>query len=171
MTQILTVPLSGLDRDIDRQGKHSHRREGNCWDSLIPASHVWKIIQEVLGGSEFVGHGRYLPLDTLCSEMLWVPQWGQSLWNLTGTSAAEEPAKFQSDRTITNTNIAVSRLLEILRQDFYLILRRGPVLHRCFLLQFGSAVGSTPGLILDLCLANERWRYFVKTSLIGWVQA
>ena len=27
------------------------------------------------------------------------------------------------------------------------------------------------GLILSLRPANERWRYFVKTSLIGWVQA
>ena len=28
-----------------------------------------------------------------------------------------------------------------------------------------------PGLILGLRLANERWRYFVTTSLIGWQQA
>ena len=27
------------------------------------------------------------------------------------------------------------------------------------------------GLILGLHPANERWRYFVTTSLIGWVQA
>ena len=27
------------------------------------------------------------------------------------------------------------------------------------------------GLILGLRPANERWRYFVTTSLIGWVQA
>ena len=27
------------------------------------------------------------------------------------------------------------------------------------------------GLILGLCPANERWRYFVTTSLIGWAQA
>ena len=27
------------------------------------------------------------------------------------------------------------------------------------------------GLILGLCPANERWRYFVTTSLIGWMQA
>ena len=26
------------------------------------------------------------------------------------------------------------------------------------------------GLILGLCPANERWRYFITTSLIGWVQ-
>ena len=26
-------------------------------------------------------------------------------------------------------------------------------------------------LILGLCPANERWSYFVTTSLIGWVQA
>ena len=29
---------------------------------------------------------------------------------------------------------------------------------------------STPGLILGLRPANERWRYIVTTSLIGWVQ-
>ena len=31
------------------------------------------------------------------------------------SSAAEEPVKFQSDRTILNTNLAVSRLNEISR--------------------------------------------------------
>ena len=30
---------------------------------------------------------------------------------------------------------------------------------------------NTPGLILGLCPANERRRYFVTPSLIGWVQA
>ena len=29
----------------------------------------------------------------------------------------------------------------------------------------------TTGMILGLRPANERWRYFVMTSLIGWVQA
>ena len=27
------------------------------------------------------------------------------------------------------------------------------------------------GMILGLCLANEKWRYFVTPYLIGWVQA
>ena len=38
-----------------------------------------------------------------------------SLWNLTGTAAAEVPAKFQSDWKSLNPNLAASRLHEILR--------------------------------------------------------
>ena len=34
-----------------------------------------------------------------------------------------------------------------------------------------EACGITPGLILGLGPANERMRYFVTTSLIGWAQA
>ena len=32
-------------------------------------------------------------------------------------------------------------------------------------------VNETPGLILGLRTANERRRYFVTTSLIGWAKA
>ena len=42
-----------------------------------------------------------------------------------GSPAAELPAKFQSDRTILNTNLAASKLCEFL-QTFYRILKRGP---------------------------------------------
>ena len=38
-----------------------------------------------------------------------------SLWNLTGTSAAQVPAKFQSDWKSSNPNLTASRLHEILR--------------------------------------------------------
>ena len=38
-----------------------------------------------------------------------------SLWNLTGSSAAEVAVKFKSERTILNTNLAASRLHEILQ--------------------------------------------------------
>ena len=48
-----------------------------------------------------------------------------SLWNLTGT-AAEVPVKFQSDRTILNTNLAASRLYEILRKDVFSDIETGP---------------------------------------------
>ena len=34
-----------------------------------------------------------------------------------------------------------------------------------------SASDNITGLILGLCQANERRRYFVTTSLIGWAQA
>ena len=40
-----------------------------------------------------------------------------SLWNLTGISAAEVPIKLQSDWKGLNSNLAASRLHEILRQD------------------------------------------------------
>ena len=35
----------------------------------------------------------------------------------------------------------------------------------------GSPIQTNSGLILGLCPANERRRYFVTTSLIGWAQA
>ena len=38
-----------------------------------------------------------------------------SLWNLTGSSAAEVPVEFQSDWKSLNKNLAASRLYEILR--------------------------------------------------------
>ena len=51
-----------------------------------------------------------------------------SLWNLTGTSTALLPVKFQSDRTILNTNLAASRLCAIsYSKTCYRILKRGPV--------------------------------------------
>ena len=40
-----------------------------------------------------------------------------------GSTAAEEPDKFQSDRTILNTNLTVSRLCEILQYISYRILK------------------------------------------------
>ena len=36
---------------------------------------------------------------------------------------------------------------------------------------YSSMIYSISGLILGLRPANEKWRYFVTTSLIGWVQA
>ena len=43
-----------------------------------------------------------------------------------GSHAAEVPVKFQSDRTILNTNLAASRLYEILRKDVFLDIETGP---------------------------------------------
>ena len=44
----------------------------------------------------------------------------------TGSTAAEVPVKFQSDRTILNTNLAASRLDEILRKDVFSDIETGP---------------------------------------------
>ena len=43
-----------------------------------------------------------------------------------GSTAAEVPVKFQSDRTILNTNLAASRLNEILRKDVFSDIETGP---------------------------------------------
>ena len=43
-----------------------------------------------------------------------------------GSNAAEVPVKFQSDRTILNTNLAASRLYEILRKDVFSDIETGP---------------------------------------------
>ena len=43
-----------------------------------------------------------------------------------GSTAAEVPVKFQSDRTILNTNLAASRLYEILRKDVLSDIETGP---------------------------------------------
>ena len=44
----------------------------------------------------------------------------------TGSTAAEVPVKFQSERTILNTNLAASRLYEILRKDVFSDIETGP---------------------------------------------
>ena len=49
-----------------------------------------------------------------------------------GSTAAEVPVKFQSDRTILDTNLAASRLYEILRKDVFSDIETGP---RVFLIQ------------------------------------
>ena len=43
-----------------------------------------------------------------------------------GSTAAEVPVKCQSDRTILNTNLAASRLYEILRKDVFSEIETGP---------------------------------------------
>ena len=43
-----------------------------------------------------------------------------------GSTAAEVPVKFQSDQTILNTNLAASRLYEILRKDIFSGIETGP---------------------------------------------
>ena len=43
-----------------------------------------------------------------------------------GSNAAEVPVKFQSDRTILNTNLVASRLDEILRKDVFWDIETGP---------------------------------------------
>ena len=43
-----------------------------------------------------------------------------------GSNAAEGPVKFQSDRIILNTNLAASRLYEILRKDVFSDIETGP---------------------------------------------
>ena len=43
-----------------------------------------------------------------------------------GSTAVEVPVKFQSDRTILNTNLAASRLYEILRKDVFSNIETGP---------------------------------------------
>ena len=45
-----------------------------------------------------------------------------------------------------------------------------PVTYKYMLLAHCELVAWNPGLILGLCPANKRWRYFVTTSLIGGVQ-
>ena len=49
-----------------------------------------------------------------------------------GSNAVEVPVKFQSDRTILNTNLAASRLYEILRKDVFSDIETGP---RCLLIE------------------------------------
>ena len=46
-----------------------------------------------------------------------------------GSTAAEVPVKFQSDRIILNTNLAASRLNEILRKDVFSDIETGPRSH------------------------------------------
>ena len=54
---------------------------------------------------------------------------------------------------------------------------KGHDLHRICVAEDGSSPHLVArftyiaGLILGLCPANERWRYFVTSSLIGWAQA
>ena len=48
------------------------------------------------------------------------------IWQAHRQNAAEVPVKFQSDRTILNTNIAASRLYEILRKDVFSDIETGP---------------------------------------------
>ena len=43
-----------------------------------------------------------------------------------GSNAAEVPVKFQSDRTNLNTNLAASRLYEILQKDVFSDIETGP---------------------------------------------
>ena len=43
-----------------------------------------------------------------------------------GSTASEVPVKFQSDRTILNTNLAASRLYEILQKDVFSDIETGP---------------------------------------------
>ena len=43
-----------------------------------------------------------------------------------GSTAAEVPVEFQSDRTILNTILAASRLYEILRKDVFSDIETGP---------------------------------------------
>ena len=43
-----------------------------------------------------------------------------------GSNATEVPVKFQSDLTILNTNVAASRLEEILRKDVFSDIETGP---------------------------------------------
>ena len=50
-----------------------------------------------------------------------------------GSTAAEVPAKFWSDRTILNTNLAASRLYEILRKDVFSDIETGPRALRLYL--------------------------------------
>ena len=42
-----------------------------------------------------------------------------------GSTAAEVPVKFHSDRTILNTNLAASRLYEVLRKDVFSDIETG----------------------------------------------
>ena len=43
-----------------------------------------------------------------------------------GSTAAEVPVKFQSHQTILNTNLAASRLYEILQKDVFSDIETGP---------------------------------------------
>ena len=43
-----------------------------------------------------------------------------------GSTAAEVPVKFQNDQAILNTNLAASRLGEILRKDVFSDIETGP---------------------------------------------
>ena len=42
---------------------------------------------------------------------------------------------------------------------------------RMYCCHMANTLGTDSGPILGLRPANERWRYFVTTSLIGWAQA
>ena len=46
-----------------------------------------------------------------------------------GSTAAEVPVKFHSDRKILNTNLAASRLYMILRKDVFSDIESGPSFH------------------------------------------
>ena len=58
-----------------------------------------------------------------------------------GSTAAEVPVKFQSDRTILNTNLVASRLYEILRKDVFSDIETGP--GYCSILQNAGLDGLT----------------------------
>ena len=49
-----------------------------------------------------------------------------SLWNLTGSTAAEGPVKFQSDWKNVMPNLEVLKLCEIWLKTFYQLMNRGP---------------------------------------------
>ena len=65
-----------------------------------------------------------------------------------GSTAAEVPVKFQSDRTILNTNLAASRLYEILRKDVFSDIETGPWL-------INTQDNSYPGKIIPRATCNQ----------------
>ena len=65
-------------------------------------------------------------LCSVCSVYVWNCLIALKFDRHIGSTAAEVPVKFQSDRTILNTNLAASRLYEILRKDVFSDIETGP---------------------------------------------
>ena len=78
-----------------------------------------------------------------------------------GSNAAEVPVKFQSDRTILNTNLAASRLYEILRKDVFSDIETGPRFLICWV--------CVPHMRLCIPIWSRVCHRSPKTLIVAWV--
>ena len=86
-----------------------------------------------------------------------------------GSTAAEVPVKFQSDRIILNKNLAASRLYEILRKDVFSDIETGPCWQKrpwwCFVTRckkshialIGPASKNVPFCNRNVHISVSRW--------------
>ena len=72
-----------------------------------------------------------------------------------GSTAAEVPVEFQSDRTILNTNLAASRLYEILRKDVFSDIETGP--WSWYTTPFTTHIEVSIDVCILTCLHKDLW--------------